>query len=81
VNGAKPGPTPFTRDSDVIIGSIVSGNLVVPVLEGEPGTRRQSPAANNWGQIIGATVQCPERFACARKSYTAGVLSTRYRNG
>ena len=35
VNGAKPGPTPFSKDSDVNIGSIVSGNLVVPVLEGE----------------------------------------------
>jgi mono/diheme cytochrome c family protein len=35
VNGAKPGATPFRRDSDVPIGSIVSGNLVVPVLRGE----------------------------------------------
>jgi mono/diheme cytochrome c family protein len=42
VNGAKPGPTPFTRDSDVIIGSIVSGNLVVPVLEGEPDPAAKS---------------------------------------
>jgi mono/diheme cytochrome c family protein len=36
VNGAKPGPTPFSKDSDVIIGSIISGNLVVPVLQGVP---------------------------------------------
>lgn len=35
VNGAKPGATAFSTDSDVNIGSIVSGNLVVPVLEGE----------------------------------------------
>ena len=33
VNGAKPGAVPFSKDSDVMIGSIVSGNLVVPVLE------------------------------------------------
>lgn len=36
VNGARPGPAPFSKDSDVLIGSIVSGNLVVPVLQGEP---------------------------------------------
>ena len=36
VNGAKPGPVPLSKDNDVLIGSIVSGNLVVPVLQGEP---------------------------------------------
>jgi mono/diheme cytochrome c family protein len=43
VNGAKPGPVPLAKDSDVNIGSIVSGNLVVPVLNGEPdsGGKRQ----------------------------------------
>jgi mono/diheme cytochrome c family protein len=37
VNGARPGQAPLSRDSDVNIGSIISGNLVVPVLRGEPG--------------------------------------------
>ena len=41
VNGAKPGPIPFTKDSDVNIGSIVSGNLAVPVLEGKPDPGRK----------------------------------------
>ena len=36
VNGAKPGAMPFRKDSDVMIGSIVSGTLVLPVLRGEP---------------------------------------------
>jgi mono/diheme cytochrome c family protein len=40
VNGAKPGPAPFSKDSDVNIGSMVSGNLVVPVLQGEPSAAR-----------------------------------------
>ena len=35
VNGAKPGAAPFTKDSEVNIGSIISGELVVPVLEGK----------------------------------------------
>jgi mono/diheme cytochrome c family protein len=35
VNGAKPGNVPFTKDSEANIGSITSGNLVVPVLQGK----------------------------------------------
>ncbi len=35
-NGARPGAGPFSGDSDVRIGSIISGELVVPVLRGEP---------------------------------------------
>jgi mono/diheme cytochrome c family protein len=35
VNGARPGAAAFAGDSDVRIGSIVSGNLAVTVLRGE----------------------------------------------
>jgi S-disulfanyl-L-cysteine oxidoreductase SoxD len=36
VNGAKPGLAALRTHSDVNIGSIISGDLVVPVLQGEP---------------------------------------------
>lgn len=38
VNGARPGPVPFTRNSDVTIGGIIDGNIVVGVLRGEEKT-------------------------------------------
>jgi hypothetical protein len=38
VNGAKPGPARFTGNSDVNIGSIIDGNIVVGVLRGEEAT-------------------------------------------
>ncbi|HWY63140.1 MAG TPA: cytochrome c [Rhizomicrobium sp.] len=49
VNGARPGQTPFSKDSDVTIGGIVSGNLVVPVLEGEPDPVRTLPLRTKSG--------------------------------
>ena len=35
VNGARPGLVPFTKDTDVKIGTIADGNSVLAVLDGE----------------------------------------------
>jgi alcohol dehydrogenase (cytochrome c) len=49
VNGATPGPVPFTGDAEVKIGSIADGDTVLAVLDGEgpyapPPPQRKVPA-------------------------------------
>ena len=43
VNGARPGPTPFSKNSDVNIGSIIDGDIVVLVLQGQTSARLAAP--------------------------------------